>query len=366
MSTALKDRYNVAFYDTFCLALHTANPDLNLEGFKQSIFTSDFEGFELKQRMTHSSTVLRQYLSADFNIACTQISRTIKTLETMGIGENFEYMFLPEYVATYGIDQFETAFDTLAVITSFTSSEFAVRPFIIKYPTQMVQQLLHWSKHRDPKVRRLASEGSRPRLPWAMALPAYKTDPTPILLVLENLKNDPDEVVRRSVANHLNDIAKDNPDITIRFAEAWFGKTPETDALVKHGCRTLLKQGNDRILKLFGLGSDHLSLARFSLDQQEIKMGNRLTFHFKLENLADVVQMLRLEYAIYLLKKNGSHSKKVFKISERTLTGLQMLEVSKSHHFTPISTRVYHDGLHKVSIILNGKEFHALDFELRI
>ncbi len=123
------------------------------------------------------------------------------------------------------------------------------------YPDEMLSQMISWSKHENNKVRRLASEGSRPRLPWAMALPSYKNDPSPILPILENLKEDSCEVVRRSVANNLNDIAKDNPDTVIDISKQWKGKSKETDALVKHACRTLLKQGELQILKLFGFGS---------------------------------------------------------------------------------------------------------------
>jgi 3-methyladenine DNA glycosylase AlkC len=364
MSTALKDNYNTSFYNTFCQALETANPHIDTSTFHNAIFNDYFETAELKARMTHTSVVLRNYLSSDFKIACKEITATVNALKELGIGENFEYMFLPEYISTYGIDHYEDAVDTLAIITSFTSAEFAVRPFIIKYPEKMIDTMTVWSKSPDSKIRRLASEGSRPRLPWAMALPKFKSDPNPVLHILENLKNDSDEVVRRSVANHLTDIAKDNPNITVRLAKKWYGSNLNVNALVKHACRTLFKEGNAEILSLFGLSSNHLDLVGFKLDENEVTMGNRLNFNFTIENSSNDPRTIRIEYVIYLLKKNGSHSRKVFKISERDIIGAQHIEMTRSHHFKPITTRVYHAGMHKVAVIVNGKEFASKAFQL--
>ena len=133
-------------------------------------------------------------------------------------------------------------------ITQFITCEFAVRPFLLKYGDKMMNQMRAWSLHKSHKVRRLASEGSRPRLPWAMAIPALKKNPMPVLTILENLKNDPSESVRRSVANNLNDISKDRPGMVLKIANAWKGQNKETDAIVRHGCRTLLKHGHPEVL----------------------------------------------------------------------------------------------------------------------
>ena len=130
-----------------------------------------------------------------------------------------EHMFIPDYIEVYGIDHFDLSMKAFETVTQFVSCEFAVRPFFIRYGNQMVNQMKIWSRHKNESVRRLSSEGSRPRLPWAMAIPALKKDPSPILPILENLKNDPSEDVRRSVANNINDIAKDHPDIVMKLGQ---------------------------------------------------------------------------------------------------------------------------------------------------
>jgi 3-methyladenine DNA glycosylase AlkC len=364
MTTALKDRYNVAFYKTFRAALEKANPEIDASSLSDKIFIPAFEQYALKERLYHSTRVLHTFLSPNYPTACQQIIKTIEALIADGVGENFEYMFFPDYIETYGIEEFETSMFALAKITGFTSAEFAVRPFIVKYGDRMIQQMIQWTFSPAAKVRRLASEGSRPKLPWAMALSELKKDPSPALPILENLKNDEDEAVRISVANHLNDICKDNPEIAVGIAQKWFGHTTATDALVKHGVRTLLKAGNPSILKLFGLSSEGLVLTDYTLHQTNIQMGERLSFSFKVDNQIKDEKTLRLEYAIYLLKQNNSHSKKVFKISERPIAGKANIDVSKNHHFKPISTRVYYSGAHYVSVILNGKEFERLPFTL--
>jgi 3-methyladenine DNA glycosylase AlkC len=304
------------------------------------------------------------YFNSYYPTAFQQILKTIETLIADGVGENFEYMFFPDYIEIYGIEEFETSMLALEKITGFASAKFAVRPFIVRYGDRMMRQMIQWSFSPEAKVRRLASEGSRPRLPWAMALSDLKNDPSPALPILENLKNDKNEVVRRSVANHINDICKDNPEIAVRIAKKWFGSTTATDALVKHGVRTLLKAGHPLILKLLGLSSTGLVLKHYALHQTRIQMGERLSFSFNVDNQIKAEKTLRLEYAIYLLKQNNSHSKKVFKISERTIGGKENIDVSKNHHFKHISTRVYYSGVHYVSVILNGKEFDRLPFTL--
>ena len=249
MSELIKDLYSEAFYERFSSVLKQTIPSANKDEFKNLIFIDAFESYELKERLSHTTKVLKYFLPDEFKSATQSIKELIQNLNSANMTEqSMEFMFIPEYIETYGINDYENSVKAFEFITQFTSCEFAVRPFLKKYPKEMLSQMISWSKHENNKVRRLASEGSRPRLPWAMALPSYKNDPSPILPILENLKEDSCDVVRRSVANNLNDIAKDNPDTVIRISKQWKGKTKETDALIKHACRTLLKQGELQIL----------------------------------------------------------------------------------------------------------------------
>jgi 3-methyladenine DNA glycosylase AlkC len=279
--------------------------------------------------------------------------------------DSFVFMFIPDYIKLYGIDDFENSIKAIESVTQFVSCEFAVRPFILKYGNPMIKQMICWSLHENYKVRRLASEGCRPRLPWAMALPFLKSNPVPILPVLENLKSDSHEWVRHSVANNLNDIAKDNPTIVIDIAGRWKGLSKETDAIVKHGCRTLLKQGHPEVLKLFSLENKNLRVNHLTITEKNIKIGERLNFSFEIVNEQAEKQIVRMEYGIYYRKANGGLSRKVFKISERSFAPFEKSIVYRNQSFRLITTRKFYSGEHRLSVIINGKEMSdRIDFYL--
>ena len=367
MSSPLKDVYSTEFYDQLCTVMERDIPGFNRECFLKCIFSPDFEAMELKQRMSHTIEAIAQFLPEDFTHGARALCRLVDGLERAGMNEqSFEFMFLPEYIETRGLNHFDVAVESFERITQFTSCEFAVRPFIQRYGARMLERMLDWSQHDNEWVRRLASEGSRPRLPWAMALPALKQDPTPLLPILENLKTDPSETVRRSVANNLNDISKDNPDFVIGRVNDWQGLGAETDALLKHACRTLLKQAEPRAMALFGYTLDGIEVSDFSLATTSVDFGSELVFSFHVHNSGSAALKLRLEYALYHLKKNGSHSKKVFKISERELAAGEVLPVERRHRIKPITTRVYYPGSHRVAAIANGVESASASFELRM
>jgi 3-methyladenine DNA glycosylase AlkC len=362
----IKDIYSPKFYDAFSDVLKQTLPGFDKKKFVQSIFDGDFKNKEWKDRMKHTTKVLHVFMPKDFPKAVVIIEKTILALRKKGYSEGgLEFMFFPDYIETYGLNDFDTAARAFEFITPFISCEFAVRPFILKYGKKMVAQMVKWSVNKNAAVRRLASEGSRPRLPWAMAIPALKKDPTPVLPVLENLKNDPSESVRRSVANHLNDIAKDHPDIVLKIAEKWKGQNKETDAIVKHGCRTLLKQGDTQALKIYGLKSENISVTSLKVMTPVVKVGKNLEFGFTVKNTDKKTQTVRLEYGIYYKKAKGHLARKVFKISERAYAPGEKAEVSRKQPFKPITTRQFHTGAHRISIIVNGEEKAMGKFELK-
>ncbi len=365
MAEAFKNIYNKQFFDGFTKALIFVIPNFDKEQFLNKIYNNEWEAKELKQRMRHLSTVMKDFLSPDYKISINTIHKLTNHLQDNQFGLSLEYMFIPDFVEQYGLNDYETSVKALEKITQFTSCEFAVRPFIIKYPNQMMKQMLVWSKHEHQGVRRFASEGCRPRLPWAMALSELKENPKPIIPILENLKNDKSEFVRKSVANNLNDIAKDNPETVIKLAKKWQGNSPNTNWVIKHGCRTLLKQGNSEVMKLFGFGSvKNIKIENFNIITQKVKIGQNLEFDFQLLNNNDQKAKIRLEYALYYQKANGTLSKKVYKISEKEYTANSITQINRKQSFRVITTRKFHLGLHQLSIIINGKEFERLDFEL--
>ncbi|MEM9687121.1 MAG: DNA alkylation repair protein, partial [Bacteroidota bacterium] len=239
MAEPLKYIYNQDFFNDFTAVLKGVIPDFDESAFLNTIYDDSWEQRELKQRMQHIIRVLKRHLPEDYEKGVSVLLEIVRQLQREGFGEpEFAFMFFPDFMARYGLKHYKTSVDAFEHVTQFTSCEFAVRPFIMAYPQQMMTQMLRWSTHKHPMVRRLSSEGCRPRLPWAMALPELKKNPEPVIPILENLKNDDSESVRRSVANNLNDIAKDHPDTVIALAKSWQGMTKHTDWVIKHGCRT--------------------------------------------------------------------------------------------------------------------------------
>lgn len=357
MADLFKDVYCADFYNQFADVLTRTLPGFDAEAFNQAIFNEEFAGYELKQRMMHTTQVLHQFMPSEFGHAVEIIKAIITTLREQGIQEQtLEYMCLPAYIEMYGLEDYDIAVDAFEFITQYTSCEFAVRPFILRYPDQMLQQMQRWTQHESRQVRRLASEGSRPRLPWAMALPFLKSDPAPLLPILTALKQDECEVVRRSVANNLNDIAKDHPDLVAQVAQTWFGQNTATDALVKHACRTLLKQAHPEVMRLFGFEPDMIKLTALEISTPIVAIGGELVFNFAIANTSSEAKKLRLEYGLYYQKKNGSLARKVFKISERMIAGQEREVFRRKQSFKLITTRVFHPGTHKLSIIINGQE----------
>ena len=366
MSYLLKNIYSPEFFGKLDPIFKTTLPGYQVKKFNQLVSDKNWAGKELKDRMRHIATVLHHFLPQDFLAAAPVLSVIIKELQKSTLSKaSLQCMFLADYIERFGIDHFEAAAALFEQLTPFSSCEFAVRPFILKYDAIMINTMKSWSIHKDHHVRRLASEGSRPRLPWAMALPHLKKDPTPVLPILENLKMDPSEYVRRSVANHLNDITKDNPDTILAIAKSWKGISKETDAIIKHGCRNLLKQGHPEILKYYGLNTKALVTNECKVLTKQVQVGGTLEFSFSISNSGKLTQQIRLEYALYYLRQNGAYGKKVFKISEKSLAAGETLKVNKKQSFRLITTRKFYPGKQFVAIIVNGKESEKLPFRLK-
>jgi 3-methyladenine DNA glycosylase AlkC len=368
MAEPLKHVYNTAFFNTLSSALEDVIKGFNKKAFLRDIHTKDWEQKELKDRMKHIAVVIKKHLNEeDYPKNVKSIEKVIGALRKRKVRENsFEYMFFPHFVEEYGLADFKTSIKALEFITQFSSCEFAIRPFIKQYPKASMDQLLLWSKHESHLVRRLASEGCRPRLPWAMALPTLKKDPTPILPILEHLKADPAEFVRKSVANNLNDIAKDNPDIVLTLAARWKGKSPDTNWIIKHGCRTLLKQAHPEVLALFDLSpTARCEISSLSLTKKTIAIGDHLHFSFELQNLEKKTATLRIEYAIYYMKANQKQNRKLFKITENTYDAGKLYSFQRKQSFQNMTTRKHHVGKHALAIVVNGQELAGVEFMVK-
>lgn len=365
MSTALKDLYDKQFVSELNIIIAENLPGFKPAPFTKSIFNAEWQQLELKQRMHHIKAMLHEILPPDFAKAAPilkGITTSIKKLH--GDGMSFLYMFLPEYVATYGLKHYKQSVQLLEQITQVTSAEFAVRPFIIQYPVAMMQQMEVWSKHKSLYVRRLSSEGCRPRLPWGIGLPAFKKDPASVLPILENLKNDSAETVRRSVANNLNDIAKDHPELVLSLIKKWQGKSKNTDWIIKHGSRTLLQQGNLAAMSHFGNHKIKSARIQNLISGKSVKIGNTLQFQFDILHNEKQPVIMRVDYAIYYVKSAGKLSKKVFRLREGNFEPGKKYTITKNQHFKDLTTRKHFTGAHSLSIIVNGIELEKIQFNV--
>jgi len=358
MADQLKNIYNKKFISDLSISFKSNYPKFDEEKFKSLIFNSAWKDKELKERMSHISSSIREVLPNDYEKAVKII---LKTAPKFG---GFEAMFFPDFIEKYGAEKKNHKVSLMALeeLTKFSSSEFAIRPFIVMNTSSVMKLMMKWSKSENYHVRRLASEGCRPRLPWAMSLPEFKKDPNLIIPILEKLKNDPEDYVRRSVANNLNDISKDHPELVLKIAKKWLGKTKNTDWIVKHALRTLLKAGNETAMKLFGfMEPKTVKVLTVGPKKNKMKIGDDGYFHFEFKMKGN--GKVRLEYAIDYLKKNGSHNRKVFKITENTYSKGEY-QIQKKHSFKQMSTRKHYPGEHYVSFIVNGKEMKRVSFVL--
>jgi len=356
--------YNPSYFETLCPVLARCLPGFNAREFIFRVFNNAWPDMELKERVRHISTVLHHFLDQDFTRAASQVVDISRALMNASRRQAFENIFLPDYIEVYGCDHPDASLDALGEVTQLVSAEFAVRPFIQRYTGKALSYAHRWSKSANPSVRRLSSEGFRPRLPWAIALPAFKADPGPVLPILERLKKDPSEYVRKSVANHINDIAKDNPEIVLRLAEAWRGKHPHTDWIIRHGCRTLLKRGNTQALSLHGFAPGRKAQVSDLRLPQRVRIGDDLHFSFVFKSREAQPTPFRLEYAIDYVTSTGRRSRKVFKLTENTFLPGQTVEIKRKQSFRNLTTRKHFPGKHGISILANGKEHARGEFTL--
>jgi 3-methyladenine DNA glycosylase AlkC len=260
---------------------------------------------------------------------------------------------------------FDDCLALLAELTPRLTGEFAIRRLLAHDPGAALRAILEWTAHPDEHVRRLASEGTRAYLPWAVRVPALAQRPEATLPVLDALYRDPSEYVRRSVANHLNDLARHAPDVVIATAARWLAAPDANTAwVVRHGLRTLVKKGHPGALALQGFAPASVVVRELRLDRQVVAMPDDLRFEFELSNTGPEDARLAVDYAVHYLKANGSQSVKVFKLAALTLAAGETRTLVKRHAFRPMTTRVHHPGVHALEVQVNGIRQGRVDFRV--
>lgn len=350
MAEKLKDTlFPFGKVQLFGKVLREVYPEFRTEEFIAAVCDKQWAARELKEKMRHTTLCLHQFLPQDFQQAVDILVAIVPKVT------GFEAIVLPDYIEVYGLEHWTISLPALGELTKCGSSEFGIRPFLNKDLKGTMKFMLDWADSEDFRVRRFASEGCRPRLPWASGVPALKKDPSLILPILEKLKDDPEEFVRKSVANNLNDISKDHPELVLDTCEHWQGNSPRTDWIIKHACRTLLKQGNKRAMLLFGFANpERMSINELLFSNPAPKIGEAITFSFNLKLDTREKQKVRLEYIVHYIKANGKPSPKVFQIKE-VLMQPGEYPVTKKHSFKNMSTRKHYPGRHRFEVVINGE-----------
>lgn len=365
MRELMKNKYyNYESVQELALAIKDVYSLFQTDAFVRDIIDETWDSLELKARMRKITLNLGKHLPADYEQAIGIIDRVIAKFAA-DFNDSAQ-MYFPDFVEVYGQEQCNWDLSIAAIerYTPHSTAEFAVRPFIINNQQRMMVQMAVWAKHENAHVRRLASEGCRPALPWGQALESFKKDPMPVINILESLKNDSSLYVRKSVANNLNDISKTHPELVAEIAKAWYGKSKNTDWIIKHACRTLLKAGNKDVLGIFGfVDDDCVSVGKFGLGTAAVSIGEALDFSFTVS--AKDTAKVRLEYAVGYVKSNGKRSRKIFQISEIQLKANQEKHYTKTHSFANLNTRKHYPGIHSITLIVNGAERGTHDFEVR-
>jgi 3-methyladenine DNA glycosylase AlkC len=340
-------------------ALVAAWPAFPRESFEQHA-CAGLDGLELKARAMHLCAALEATLPPDFAQAADVLQVSIDA----GLS-GWALWPIGEYVARHGQQAVDRALEVLHALTQRFTAEWAIRPFIVKHPEPTFSALLRWTRDPSPHVRRLASEGSRPRLPWGMQLKALIDDPSPTLPLLEALLDDDSEYVRRSVANHLNDIARDHPGLIADWLERHLpGASPKRRSLLRHASRSLVKRGDPRVLAAWGLGARLRGEAALAVTPARVKLGDGVTLEVTLRSRGKAGQALVVDYAVHHVKANGRSSPKVFKGWTLELAAGQTRSLVKRHAIKPITTRRYFSGMHRVQLLVNGRAVAEAAFEL--
>lgn len=283
-------------------------------------------------------------------------------------GPMASFLFLPHtyFVAFYGLSDFEDSMHAQYILTQRFTAEFSIRPFLEEHTEATLLKLTEWVSDPNDHVRRLISEGTRPRLPWAPRLRNFQEDLGPVIELLEHLKDDSSDYVRRSVANNLNDIGKDHPKILLKTARRWIVNAPDNRRkLVRHALRSLIKKGDPEALSILGFGhTPEVKLDKITISPERPEIGGSLIISFVLQSTSLQMQRLLVDFRIHYLKVNGSSRPKVFKLKQVALEPQGTVQLGKKISLAEMTTRKHYPGDHKIDVLINGHIVQLGSFSL--
>lgn len=365
MAEPLKNLLHPGLVETMAGHIAQAAPEFDAGRFTR-LATDGMDRLELMQRAERIKDALTETLPAGYAAAADILRRALPDGDRPGLS-GWALLPVNQFIAQHGLQHFDLSLALLKALTPHFTAEFGIRRFIDAEQDRALAEISGWTADANHHVRRLASEGTRPRLPWAMRLPALVKEPEPILPILTALLDDPEDYVRRSVANSLNDIAKDHPAVVADYVERHIeGASGERRQLLRHASRTLLKKGNAKALANFGFAMAKGIEAALTVSTPVVTFGDKLSFSISVTNGDTAPQRLMIDYAIHHVKANGTLAPKVFKWKQLDLPAGASLAIEKDHAIRPITTRVYYPGTHRVEILINGAVSAAADFDLRM
>lgn len=369
MAPPLKDFFDRNVVERIARELRAAWPAFPRTSFVREALHG-LDALELLARGRHVAGALGRALPDDFAAAADVVIASLPPVRTDAAPahpmEPFTYLPHVTWVAERGLAHFEAAMRAQHALTQRFTAEFSIRPFLERYPEATLARLEAWTRDESPHVRRLVSEGTRPRLPWAGRLRAFQRDPRPVLALLERLKDDPSPYVRRSVANNLNDIAKDHPAVVVETCRRWQrGASDARRALCRHALRTLVKRGDPGALALVGAGAPaQVEVRRVTATPRRVAIGGATTVAIDLASTAARRQTVRVDLIVHFVKARAT-SPKVFVVRQLELDAHAAVSLRKSISLAEHTTRTPYPGRHDVDVVVNGAVVARTRFDVR-
>ena len=361
MADALKDMFNKKFYERLAVEFNKADKHFHATNFVRE-FTKGIDALSLNQRLRNTTVVLKKHLPNDYKKSVDILTEVVPQFQS-----HYTSFLFPDFVGQYGHDDFNLSMEALKYFTKFGSSEFAIREFLKRDFTKTLKMMNKWAEDKNHHVRRLASEGSRSRLPWSFNLDEVIKNPAVTKSILEKLKEDEELYVKKSVANHLNDFSKHHADYMLGVINSWDKTNEHTAWIIKHASRTLIKKGHPDSLAVFNFEKNvKVEVKNFKLNKSTINLGDTLVFDFDVVSQKATSQKLVIDYVIHYVKKSGEAFPKTFKLKEVELKPKETIHVSKAQRFLDFSTRKHYTGTHFVEIKINGKSYLKKEFSLTI
>ncbi|MBI4783753.1 MAG: DNA alkylation repair protein [Oscillatoriophycideae cyanobacterium NC_groundwater_1537_Pr4_S-0.65um_50_18] len=368
MAEPLKNQFGIEIPQKIAAMVAGVTPNFATEAFLNEV-RDGYDDLDLMPRGWKIAEALHHHLPSNYEEAADILIASLgpKLEETKQAGMA-PFLYLPHvlFVAKYGLEHFEASMQAQYELTQRFTAEFSIRPFLERYPEATLAQLKTWTQDPSTHVRRLVSEGTRPRLPWAPRLREFQKNPYPVLELLDLLKDDSELYVRRSVANNLNDIGKDHPSLLVEIAHRWLvNATDERRWLIRHALRSAVKRADPGAIAALGF-SDGVtaSIGKVSITPQPAVIGDSLSIAFEITNASSQPQRLLVDLRLHFVKANGKTSPKVFKLKTVELAPGETIQLGKAISLADMTTRKHYPGSHLIEIILNGQTVPLGSFEL--